>query len=110
MPVYNDANRLNKSITSIINQSLDNIELICVNDGSQDNSLEILNDFADKYDFIKVLSQENQGSGKARNYGMSEATGDYIGFLDISVTNDEIDVSELYEKFAVDLKEYLLNK
>ena len=98
MPVYNDANRLNKSITSIINQSLDNIELICVNDGSQDNSLEILNDFADKYDFIKVLSQENQGSGKARNYGMSEATGDYIGFLDaddIFVDNNALD--QLYD-------------
>ena len=98
MPVYNDANRLNKSITSIINQSLDNIELICVNDGSQDNSLEILNDFADKYDFIKVLSQENQGSGKARNYGMSEATGDYIGFLDaddIFVDNNALE--QLYD-------------
>ncbi|WP_296872258.1 glycosyltransferase family 2 protein, partial [uncultured Methanobrevibacter sp.] len=75
MPVFNDADRLDKSINTVINQTLKDIELICVNDGSTDDSLEILNEFAKEHEFIKVLSQENQGSGKARNYGMSEATG-----------------------------------
>lgn len=98
MPVYNDADRLNKSIQTVLNQTLDDVELICVNDGSQDNSLEVLNELAKKYDCIKVLSQENQGSGKARNYGMSEASGEYIGFLDaddIFVDNNAL--NELYE-------------
>lgn len=82
MPVYNDADLLDKSIKSFLNQSLDDIELICVNDGSKDNSLEILKAFSKKYDSIRVLSQNNQGSGKARNYGIHEAKGEYIGFLD----------------------------
>ena len=50
MPVYNDADRLDKSITTVINQTLKDIELICVNDGSSDDSLKILNEFAEQYD------------------------------------------------------------
>ena len=98
MPVYNDADRLDKSITTVINQTLKDIELICVNDGSSDDSLKILNEFAEQYDFIKVLSQENQGSGKARNYGIGEASGEYIGFLDaddIFIENNALE--KLYE-------------
>ena len=82
MPIYNDASRLEKSINSFLKQTLDEKELICVNDGSTDNSLEILNEFAEKYECIKVFSQENQGSGKARNLGITKANGEYIGFLD----------------------------
>ena len=82
MPVYNDGSLLEKSVNSVVQQTLDNIELICVNDGSTDNSLDVLNELAKKHDFIKVLSQENQGSGKARNKGIDEAEGEYIGFLD----------------------------
>ena len=82
MPIYNDSNLLDKSISSILNQTLDDIEIICVDDGSTDDSLEVLNSFADRYDFVKVFTQENQGSGKARNNGISKATGQYIGFLD----------------------------
>ena len=97
MPVFNDADRLDKSINTVINQTLKDIELICVNDGSTDDSLEILNEFAKEHEFIKVLSQENQGSGKARNYGMSEATGDYIGFLDADdIFVDNAALEELY--------------
>lgn len=82
MPVYNDADRLDKSINSVLSQTLDDIELVCVNDGSTDNSLEILESYCEKYEFIKVYSQTNQGSGKARNYGIECAEGEYIGFLD----------------------------
>ena len=82
MPVYNDGSLLEKSVNSVVQQTLDNIELICVNDGSTDDSLDVLNELAKKHDFIKVLSQENQGSGKARNKGIDEAEGEYIGFLD----------------------------
>ncbi len=98
MPVYNDESHLEKSINSFINQTLDNKELICVNDGSTDNSLEILKKFAKRYDFIKFFSQENQGSGKARNLGIDEADGEYISFLDADdffIDNDAL--KRLYE-------------
>ena len=98
MPVYNDALLLNKSIDSFLKQTLDGIELICVNDGSTDDSLDILNDFSKKYKSIKVLSQENQGSGKARNYGIQEANGQYIGFLDADdFFIDEDTLEKLYD-------------
>ena len=98
MPVYNDAKLLNKSINSFLNQTLDNIELICINDGSTDNSLDILNNYSKNYDSIKVFSQKNSGSGKARNYGINQAEGEYIGFLDADdffIDNDALE--KLYE-------------
>ncbi len=98
MPVYNDEDRLDKSINSFLNQSLKDIELICVNDGSTDNSLSILENFAKKYSNIKVFTQENQGSGKARNYGLNQANGNYIGFLDADdVFMDEKALETLFD-------------
>lgn len=82
MPIFNASKLINKSIASILSQTLEDIEIVCVDDGSTDNTLDILNNYAAQYDFIKVLSQKNQGSGKARNYGIKEAKGEYIGFLD----------------------------
>lgn len=90
MPIYNGAEFLKRSIESVSKQTLEEIELICVDDGSEDNSLELLEEYAEKYSFIRILTQENQGSGKARNYGMDEAKGDYIAFLDA----DDIFVEE----------------
>lgn len=82
MPVYNDEDYLNQSIDSVINQSLDDIELICINDGSTDNSVNILNDYSKQYDFIRVINQENQGPAVGRNKAIKQALGEYIGFLD----------------------------
>ena len=82
MPVYNASKYIEQSVISVNNQSLKDIELICIDDGSTDNSLELLNKLKEKYDFIKIFTQENQGSGQARNYGISEASGEYIAFLD----------------------------
>ena len=82
MPVYNLENYLDRSIGSIIAQPLDELELICVNDGSSDNSLKILREFEEKYNFIKVFTQENQGAGPALNRCIGEASGEYIAFLD----------------------------
>lgn len=90
MPVYNDENFINKSINSVINQSLKDIELICIDDGSTDNSLKLLEKYAEEYNFIKITSQENRGSGKARNVGLNIATGEYVAFLD----SDDIYVDE----------------
>ncbi len=82
MPVYNDEEYLEESINTICNQTLKDIELICINDGSTDNSLNILYDFKHKYDFIRIFNQYNQGSGKARNMGIQKARGEFIAFLD----------------------------
>lgn len=94
MPVYNGAKYLKKSLESISNQTFTDVEVICVDDGSTDNSLEVLNDLKEKYDFIRVIEQENQGSGKARNTGMENAIGEYIAFLDaddIFIDEDALD-------------------
>lgn len=82
MPVFNASKFLNKSLKSILNQTFNDYELICVNDGSTDNSLKILESFAEDHDFLRVFSITNSGSGKARNYGMKEAKGEYLAFLD----------------------------
>ena len=82
MPVYNSSNFLNKSIESVQNQTLKDIEIICVDDGSTDDSLDILNELNDKYGNIKIICQKNSGPGIARNNGIKNAQGEYIAFLD----------------------------
>ena len=82
IPVYNDSKLIHKSIASILSQTFDDLEIICIDDGSIDNSLEILNNYAKQYDYIKVFTQENQGPAIARNNGILKSSGEYIGFLD----------------------------
>lgn len=82
IPVYNAEEFLNESIYSVLNQTLEDIELICVNDGSKDSSLLMLEDFSKKDSRIKIINQENQGCGAARNKALDNATGDYIYFFD----------------------------
>lgn len=82
MPVYEASDYLNMSINSVINQEIEDIELICVNDGSKDNSSKILKKYSKQHDFIKVINQENSGPAVARNNGLEHATGEYIAFLD----------------------------
>lgn len=82
IPVYNQEKYLRKCLDSVCNQSLQNIEVICVNDGSTDNSKEILENYAKQDSRIHILSQKNQGAGAARNLGMQVARGKYLSFLD----------------------------
>lgn len=82
VPVYNTSKYLEKCIDSLINQTYKNIEIIAVNDGSKDNSLEILNELAKKDSRIKVYDKPNGGLSSARNFGISKASGKYIGFID----------------------------
>ena len=84
VPVYNTEDYLDDCIKSIINQSygFDNIELVLVNDGSKDRSLEICNKYKEKYSNIKVITKENSGVSDTRNLGFKESTGKYIMFLD----------------------------
>lgn len=80
VPVYNTEKYLRKCIDSILNQTYDNFELIIVNDGSTDNSKNIINEYKDKR--IILLEQKNQGLSAARNNGVKHAIGDYIIFVD----------------------------
>ena len=82
IPVHNDAPYLIKCLNSVANQTLEDIEIICVNDGSTDNSLDILNEYASKDSRFKIINQENAGAAVARNKGIEIATGDYLSILD----------------------------
>ena len=83
IPVYNTERYLDKCLDSIVKQTLKNIEIIVVNDCSQDNSLEIIEDYKQKDDRIIVINNiKNLGLGGARNVGMQRATGDFISFVD----------------------------
>ena len=80
MCVYNEEDYVKESVSSVLNQSLEDFELIIINDGSNDNTLNILNEFDDER--IKVFSWDNKGLGASRNYGLDLASGDYVMFLD----------------------------
>lgn len=82
IPVYNAEKYLSVCLNSVRNQTHKDIEIICVNDGSKDRSLSILNAFATKDERIQVVSQENAGQSSARNHGLDMATGKYVFFLD----------------------------
>ena len=80
LTAYNEEKYIRKAIESVINQTLEDIELIVVNDGSTDNTENIINEFSDKR--IKVLSHENIGPGASRNMAMEIAQGEYVAFID----------------------------
>lgn len=82
IPLYNAEKYFDECIQSVIGQTYKNIEVIIVNDGSTDNSLNIANMYAKKYVFIKVIDQENKGAASARNKAFSFSSGEYIQYLD----------------------------
>ena len=82
IPIYNCEEYLEESIRSILNQTFKDIEIVCVDDGSTDNSLDILNKLASDDSRLKVFSQENQGSSFARNNALRKVSGDYVYFFD----------------------------
>lgn len=82
IPIYNTEKYLDDCLTSVENQTFRNIEIICVNDGSTDNSEKIIENYKSKDKRIKVITQENKGLSMARNSGMDIAKGDYILFFD----------------------------
>ncbi len=82
IPVYNVEKYLSKCLDSVINNTYRDLEIICVNDGSTDGSLDILNEYAARDDRISVISQENQGLSGARNTGIENSHADYIAFID----------------------------
>ena len=88
VPIYNTEQYLERCLQSLINQDYKNIEIILVNDGSEDNSLDICNKYKNKDNRIIVIDKEHTGVSDTRNIGIKRATGDYIGFVD---SDDYID-------------------
>ncbi len=82
MPVYNCEEYLKDSIESILNQTFEDFEFICVDDGSTDASLDILQEYSQKDTRMQVFHQENQGGGTARNFALKKAKGKYLLFID----------------------------
>ncbi len=95
VPVYNVEKYIEKCLDTLVNQTLEDIEIIIVNDGSKDNSKKIIEKYIEKYPRkIKYLDKENGGLSDARNYGMPYAKGEYIAFLD---SDDYVEL-DMYEK------------
>ena len=98
IPIYNVEEYLEECLDSVIEQTLEDIEIICIDDGSTDNSLTILKEYERKDKRIKVLSQNNQGAGKARNYGLEIAQGEYLAFIDGDDFYDNNFCEQMYNK------------
>ncbi|MCL2128774.1 MAG: glycosyltransferase [Treponema sp.] len=98
IPIFNSEEYLRECLDSVINQTLKNIEIICVNDGSTDNSVEILKEYEYLGKRIKVLNQNNLGAGAARNNGLKIAKGEYLAFLDSDDFYDFSVLDKAYKK------------
>ena len=108
IPVYNVEKYLNQCLDSVLNQTLQDIEVICVNDSSTDGSLAILEEYAKKDERVTVVTQPNSGAGAARNKGLSLAVGKYLSFLD-SDDFFEPDMLELaYKKAEEDRADFVV--
>ncbi|GHT43715.1 hypothetical protein AGMMS49965_18080 [Bacteroidia bacterium] len=123
VPAYNAERYIEKCLNSLLNQDLEGYEIIVINDGSTDKTVEIVTQYTEKSDVISLISQENQGQGVARNVGISNAKGKYLMFVDaddylkensisVLIKRIEMDNSDLlygnYEK--VDVEGHILNK
>ena len=94
IPVYNVAEFLPKCLDSVINQTIDNKEIIVVNDGSTDNCYEILKEYKNKYPELVIINRKNSGISETRNVGIKEASGEYIAFVD----SDDFIELDMFEK------------
>lgn len=101
VPVYNVEQYLSECLDSILSQTLKDIEIICINDGSPDNSLEILKDYSKKDSRIKIIDKKNEGVGKARNDGIKASTGEFIAFMDADDFYPSDEVLEILYNDAV---------
>ena len=97
VPIYNEEKYLEKCLESVCKQTLKDIEIICVDDGSTDDSVRIMDELAQKDARVKVIHKENSGYGNSMNRGLAAATGDYIGIVE----SDDFIVEEMYESLYV---------
>ena len=97
VPVYNVEKYLKKCLDSLVNQTLKDIEIIVVNDGSPDNSQKIIDEYSDKYSNIKAYIKKNGGLSDARNYGIKKAKGEYLAFVDSDDYIDKDMLKKMYD-------------
>ena len=102
VPAFNVEKYISKCLLSLVNQTLKDIEIIVINDGSTDKTLEIVQKFEELDKRIKIINQENQKQGAARNRGMEIAEGEYVGFVD---SDDWVDL-DYFEKLYLAVKKY----
>ena len=99
IPVYNVQNYLKKCINSIINQKITyNYEVILIDDGSEDESGTICDEYSQKYNFIKTIHKTNEGVSSARNVGLKNSCGRYILFIDSDDTLIDLSLIHIYKK------------
>ena len=101
VPVYNTSKYLDKCLDSLLNQTLKDIEVIVINDGSKDDSLKIIKKYKKKYENLILIDQENKGISISRNNALDIATGEYIGFVD----SDDYVSYDMYEKLYKNIKD-----
>ena len=94
IPIYNASMYLKKCLESVINQTYSNLEIICINDGSTDNSLDIIQEYAKNDSRIKIINKPNSGYGASMNMGIDMASGEYIGIVE----SDDYIEHNMYEK------------
>ena len=104
VPIYNVERYFRRCMNSLLNQTLQDIEIILVDDESPDNCPEICEEYAAKDSRIKVIHKKNAGLGFARNSGLKLATGEYVAFVD---SDDYVDLT-MYEKLYLTAKEFSL--
>ncbi len=102
IPVYNVEKYLRQCLDSVVLQTLKDIEIICINDGSTDSSFDILKEYEEKDKRIIIINKENEGLSAARNLGILKARGEYIGFVD---SDDWLEL-DFYEKLYNAAKKY----
>ena len=98
---YNSSKYLSETIDSIINQSYQNFEIILINDGSTDNTLDIIKNYKNKYDNIKFFSNSNKGLAYSRNYAVERATNEWIVILD----HDDVSLSNRLDTYLEIIRE-----
>lgn len=98
VPIYNGELYIKKCIESLLEQTLQNIEIILIDDGSTDNSKEIIDSYSKLDKRIKSIFQKNSGPSTARNIGIKNATGEYITFVDADDWVNKETYSELYDR------------
>ena len=111
IPVYNVAMYLEECLNHIINQTFSDIEIICINDGSTDESPDILREFAKRDNRIQIINQKNRGLGATRNRGLELSKGDYVYFMDGDDYLELAALEELYElseKYSLDFAMFKL--
>jgi len=108
IPTYNTEKFIGECLDSVINQTYKNYEIIVINDGSTDDTLNILREYEKKYDFIKVIDNTNHGQGYERNLALKQAKGDYVLFLDSDDFIEHVTLEVAVDKIKEDKSDFVV--